>query len=99
MLQGRKITVKNGICVDDRGTLTGSAIDMASAVRNAISMLGLDLAEAVRMASTYPAAFLGLDKELGAIAPGFRANLVLADDSLTVLETWIDGRTSAEDAA
>ena len=96
MLQGRKITVRDGVCVDENGTLSGSALDMASAVRNTVGRLGVDLAEAVRMASTYPAEFLGLGHEVGRIAPGDRANLVAADDSLTVLETWIDGRASRD---
>ena len=92
LLQGKKIVVRDGRCVDEQGTLSGSALDMASAVRNAVAMLGIGLAEAVRMASTYPAEFLGLGDELGRIAPGYRANLVLADDQLNVLDTWIDGQ-------
>jgi N-acetylglucosamine-6-phosphate deacetylase len=47
------------------------------------------------MASLYPAEFLGLADELGRIERGYRANLVLADDKLNVLETWIDGQTTA----
>ena len=94
VLQGRTISVEDGRCVDEAGTLSGSALDMASAVRNARSMLGIDLSQAVRMASTHPAEFLGLGHELGRIEPGFRANLVLADEALHVLETWIDGRPS-----
>ncbi len=90
-LQGRHIRVVDGVCVDDNGTLAGSDLDMAKAVRNAIELLGLDLTQAVRMASLTPASFLGLDSELGEIAPGRRANLVLADDDLIVRETWIDG--------
>src|SRR5262249_13263815 len=43
MLQGRAITLKDGVCVDEHGTLAGSNLDMASAVRNAVRMLGLDL--------------------------------------------------------
>ena len=43
------------------------------------------------MASEYPAAFLGLDHELGRIAPGYRANLALLDDELKVRRTWIEG--------
>lgn len=92
MLQGKKISVCDGRCVDEQGTLSGSALDMASAIRNAVAMLDIELAEAVRMASTYPAEFLGLGQELGRIAPGYRANLVLADDRLNVQDTWIDGR-------
>lgn len=91
LLQGRPIEVVDGRCIDEQGTLSGSALDMASAVRNAVSMLGLSIETAVRMASTYPARFLGLDGELGRIAPGYRANLVLADDRLAVRGTWIDG--------
>ena len=90
-LQGRRIEVRDGRCVDEAGVLTGSNLDMAGAVRNAVEMLDLTLQEAVRMASQYPADFLGLDDELGRIAPGYRANLVLADESLQVRATWIDG--------
>ena len=90
-LQGRRITVVDGRCVDEHGTLSGSALDMASAVRNATSMLQLPIEAAVRMASTYPAQFLGLGEQLGRIAPGYRANLVLADDRMQVLGSWIDG--------
>jgi N-acetylglucosamine-6-phosphate deacetylase len=43
------------------------------------------------MASRAPAAFLRLDSELGRIAPGYRADLVLLDDRLGVKETWIGG--------
>ena len=93
MLQGKRISVKGGMCVDENGTLAGSALDMASAVRNSVKLLGVSLERAVLMASTYPAEFLGLGRELGRIAPGYRANLVLADEDLGVLETWIDGRT------
>jgi N-acetylglucosamine-6-phosphate deacetylase len=95
-LQGRRITVNGFACFDEDGRLAGSNIDMASCVRNATSMLGLSLPEAVRMASEWPAAFLGLTHETGRIAPGLRANLVLADDKLNVLETWIDGRSSRD---
>jgi N-acetylglucosamine-6-phosphate deacetylase len=91
-LQGRRIDVVDGRCVDEQGTLSGSALDMASAVRNAVHMLGLPIETAVRMASTYPAEFLGLGDSLGRIAPGYRANLVLADERLQVHDTWIDGR-------
>jgi N-acetylglucosamine-6-phosphate deacetylase len=93
-LQGRRITVKGYVCVDEDGTLAGSNIDMASSVRNAMSMLGLSLSAAVRMASQWPAEFLGVGQTCGRIAPGYRANLVLADEQLNVRETWIDGQSS-----
>jgi N-acetylglucosamine-6-phosphate deacetylase len=95
VLQGRTIRVVDGICRDENGTLAGTALDMAAAVRNAVSMLGLDIAEAARMASEYPAEFLGLGHELGRIAPGYRANLVLMDDACHVQKTWIEGIASS----
>jgi len=90
-LQGRTISVADGVLVDEEGTIAGSDTDMASTVRNAIDLLGLELTEAVRMASQYPAEFLGLGGELGRIAPGYRASLVLVDDRMQVQATWIDG--------
>ena len=94
ILQGRTIQVVDGVCRDENGTLAGTGLDMATAVRNAVHLLGLSVAEAARMASEYPAAFLGLDQELGRIAPGYRANLVLLDDDLRVRRTWIEGISS-----
>ena len=94
-LDGRVISVTDGVPVAEDGTLAGSDADMATIVRNAVELLGVELPEAVRMASRYPAEFLGLGGELGRIAPGYRANLVLVDDRLGVRQTWIDGKTPA----
>jgi N-acetylglucosamine-6-phosphate deacetylase len=92
-LQGKTITVRNGACFDERGRLAGSDLDMATAVRNAVGLLGVSLADASRMASRNPAEFLGLGEELGRIAPGYRADLVLLDEDLAVRRTWIGGET------
>jgi N-acetylglucosamine-6-phosphate deacetylase len=89
-IQGRLITVDGDKIVDDEGRLAGAHLDMASAVRNTVNMLGLPLPEALRMASAYPAEFLKLGG-VGRIAPGQRANLVLIDETVTVLNSWIDG--------
>jgi N-acetylglucosamine-6-phosphate deacetylase len=94
LLQGRAIRVIDGVCRDEHGVLAGTALDMAGALRNAVSLLGLDLPSAARMASEYPAEFLGLGAELGRIAPGYRANLTLIDDQFSVQKTWIEGRVS-----
>ena len=85
-LGGVTITCRDGRCETPDGVLAGSALDMASAVRNSVATLGVDLAEAVRMASTYPADFLGLHTQ-GRIAPGAAANLVVLDRALHVRET------------
>lgn len=91
VLYGQTMTCRNGKCSTAEGTLAGSALDMASAVRNTVRRLGLPLDEACRMASAYPADFLGLGDELGRIAPGYRADLVALDEDLQVTGTWIGG--------
>jgi N-acetylglucosamine-6-phosphate deacetylase len=90
-LQGREILRKDGRLTAEDGTLAGSDLDMATAVRNCVRHLGVPLADALRMASLSPAAFLGLDREIGRIVPGYRADLVLLDDGIAVRGTWIAG--------
>jgi N-acetylglucosamine-6-phosphate deacetylase len=94
VLYGETITARDGVVRNAAGALAGSALDMANAVRNAVSMLGLPLEEAARMASLYPAQFLGIDGTRGRIVPGYRADLVLLDDALQVATTWIAGEPS-----
>ncbi len=91
-LQGRTISVADGQCLDEQGTLAGTMLDMSLAVRNTIAMLGLAAGEAVRMASEYPANFLGLGASHGRLAPGYCADLVIADSGYNVQETWIGGK-------
>lgn len=95
VLYGETITVQDGVVRNAAGSLAGSALDMATAVRNAVQMLGLSLEEAARMASTYPADFLGLSSTHGRIAPGYRADLVAVDADLKVVGTWIHGQHAA----
>ena len=90
-LYGEVITAVDGVVRNAAGALAGSALDMATAVRNCVRLLGLPLDEAARMASTYPADFLGLGGRCGRIAAGLQADLVLLDESLAVRSTWIAG--------
>ncbi len=94
MIHGRTITRRDGKLTTDDGTIAGSDLDMASAVRNAVEHLGLPLEAALHMASRAPAEFLGLGHSYGRIGPGYHASLVALDDGLKVTETWIDGVAS-----
>jgi N-acetylglucosamine-6-phosphate deacetylase len=91
MLQGQPIRVEDGVCVNADGTLAGSDLDMASAVRNAMTMLEVGTEDALRLASRHPAQFLGLGGELGGIAPGMIASLVALDEGFQPVRTWIAG--------
>lgn len=90
-LQGKAITVENGVCVNADGTLAGSDLDMATAVRNMVATTGTAPETAAAMASTYPAAFLRLDDERGSIAAGMVADWVTLTAGFTVTGTWIGG--------
>jgi len=91
-LYGEVITAVDGVVRNAAGSLAGSALDMATAVRNTVDLLGLPLAEAARMASTYPAQFLRVDDRYGHIAVGYQADFVLLDEGLQVQATWIAGQ-------
>ncbi|OMH33889.1 N-acetylglucosamine-6-phosphate deacetylase [Motiliproteus sp. MSK22-1] len=95
-LLGQKIVRQDGRVSTAEGTLAGSDLDMASAVRNCVQILDLTLEESLRMASLYPARFLGLASDYGRIGQGFKASMVLLDKDLRVRETWIDGVSSKE---
>jgi N-acetylglucosamine-6-phosphate deacetylase len=90
-LLGERITLKDGALVNDAGTLAGSHLDMASAVRNTVRVLGISVEHALQMAALNPARFLKLDHELGRIDAGYRADLVLLDADFGVRATWIAG--------
>lgn len=92
VLQGRTITTENGCCYGPDGTLAGSATDMGSIVKNVAGYLGADLPTLARLASTNAATFLGVEKDHGVIAPGARADFVLLNDTLDVMQTFIAGR-------
>jgi N-acetylglucosamine-6-phosphate deacetylase len=95
-LLGEKIRRVDGALMNDAGTLAGSDLDMATAVRNTVQQLGVPIEDALRMASLNPATFLRLENELGRIAPGYRADLVLLDGNYKVKATWISGARQDE---
>jgi N-acetylglucosamine-6-phosphate deacetylase len=91
-LHGREIIVDGERCTTKDGTLAGSGIDMATAVRNCVKLLSVPLADALRFASRAPADFLGLGNRFGRIAPGYRADMVALDPTdIRVLGTWLSG--------
>ena len=91
-LYGEPIKCEHGRCVRGDGALAGSSLDMASAVRNCVRLLGVPLERALRFASVNPASFLGVDHSLGRLAPGYRADIVAIDpERIEVEAVWIAG--------
>lgn len=91
-INGREVRREPGtLCgrlVLDDGTLAGSDLDMASAVRFGTTHLELALEEALKMASAYPALYLGLEAERGFLRPGARGDIVHLDEALNVRQVW-----------
>jgi N-acetylglucosamine-6-phosphate deacetylase len=90
-LGDQHIVAKDGRCTGPDGTLAGSDLDMAGAVRNAERLMGVSFETAVRMASEVPASAIRLSDTTGAIRPGCRADLVLMDAEKQVVRTWVAG--------
>ncbi len=97
MLNGRTVRrERGGFCsklVLSDGTLAGSDVDMASTIRYGVTYLELTLAEALRMATLYPARFLRL-ADRGHLSPGARADLVHFTDAIDVTATWLNGEAA-----
>lgn len=94
-LYGEIIQEQNGCLINAEGRLAGSAISMIASVKYAVEAIGLDLEEALRMASLYPAEFVGRSEQLGRIAANYRADLVHFDRDYVVRNTWVAGQHEA----
>ncbi|MGF1775480.1 N-acetylglucosamine-6-phosphate deacetylase [Vibrio nomapromontoriensis] len=89
---GKKVYYKDGKCVDENGTLGGSALTMIEAVQNTVEHAGIALDETLRMATLYPAKAMGLDNKLGRIKKGMVANLAIFDRDFNVQGTVVNGQ-------
>ena len=68
------------------GTLSGSALTMMKAVKNCVDHVGIDIEEALRMGSLYPARVLGIDDKTGLIERNYEASFVVFDDEMNVID-------------
>ncbi|TGV51109.1 N-acetylglucosamine-6-phosphate deacetylase [bacterium M00.F.Ca.ET.141.01.1.1] len=98
-LNGRTIYRKDGSLRLADGTLAGADLDMISAIRFMHRTVGLDLSEALRMASLYPAQAIGQSHRLGRFANGTAADIVALSDDLGIGSVWIGGDKVFEAAA
>ena len=88
---GKTIYYRNGLCVDENGTLSGSSLTMIEAVKNSVEHIGIALDEALRMATLYPARAMGIDAQLGSIAAGKVANLTVFTRDYKITRTIVNG--------
>ena len=90
-IYGETIREEQGRLVNSEGNLAGSAIGLSEAVRYCVETVGLPLEESLRMASLYPARFLGLEQQMGQLSAGALANISWLDDEFGVRKTWVAG--------
>ena len=91
LLLGKKVFREGGRLTASEGQLAGSVLDMASAVRNTIQKIGLSKEEALKMASQYPADFIGMAGHFGRIKIGLKANFTTMNQSIKSISTWVGG--------
>ncbi|KOO07106.1 N-acetylglucosamine-6-phosphate deacetylase [Vibrio hepatarius] len=89
---GKKVYYRDGKCVDENGTLGGSALTMIEAVQNTVEHVGIALDEALRMATLYPAKAIGVEDKLGRVKKGMIANLTVFDRDFNVQATIVNGQ-------
>lgn len=88
---GELLKADNNKIVNKDGVLSGCHLNMSQAVSNAVRWLDVSVEEALRMGSLYPAEFLGVSNRLGRIRKGYIADLIMLDDKLNVMKSWLAG--------
>jgi len=87
------IWVENGVAlVKDKSCFAGSIATYDRLVRTATQIAEIDMVDAIKMATLTPARVVGLDREVGSIARGKRANLLVFDDDIKIKHTVLRGK-------
>ena len=90
-LGGQTVIVKNGEARLENGALAGSVLLMNTAIKNVVEKCNVSFTDAIDMATINPARNLGVDKEMGSIALGKKANLTVLDKEYNVVMTIREG--------
>lgn len=88
------VKVQDGVARlrDNPDALAGSTLTMIKGFRYLIQEVGLSLEDASRAASLNPAISLGMERSIGSLEAGKRADILLLDGTLNLRGVWIGGR-------
>lgn len=86
-LGGQMVTVHQGKALLPDGTIAGSVTNLHQEIKNLVSF-GVPFEQAVKAATLLPARAIGLDGEIGSIAPGKRSDLVVLDENLDIAAVY-----------
>ena len=87
----RRVFLKDGVAKLEDGTLAGSNTSLMDCIKKAVEY-GIPKEVAIQSASLNPAKVLGLEKEIGSIAVGKRADMVIMDRGWKIEKVYIDGK-------
>jgi N-acetylglucosamine-6-phosphate deacetylase len=90
-LGGQPITAGESAALLDDGTLAGSVLTMDRAFRTLLEKMRLSIVDAATVCATTAARELGLAGQ-GLLAPGALADVVVLDDTLAVVRTYVGGQ-------
>jgi N-acetylglucosamine-6-phosphate deacetylase len=86
------VSVRGGLAVlSGTSTIAGSTLTQDAALRNAVELAAVSLADAVAALTAVPARALGLGDRLGLLAPGYAADVVALSPDLRVRRVWAAG--------
>lgn len=88
---GSNYRIEGGVVRSEDGTIAGSALHIDQAVRNLMQYADIQFETAIVNATNSPAELLGLDRELGTIKVGKRADFSIWDDEYRVIATIVGG--------
>ena len=88
---GTTVYYKDGKCFGADGTLGGSAVTMIESIEQCVKFVGIELTEAIRMATLYPAKAISAEDKLGSIEAGKVANLAIFTNDYKVVATVVNG--------
>lgn len=92
VLYGHRVHIKNGGCYTEEGVLAGSATPLIGGVKTMVEKVGVNLIEAVKMASLVPAQLVGAESEIGSIEVGKYADILICKPSLSVSSVFVGGK-------
>ena len=97
-LGGQRVTVKGkeAVLTDHPDTIAGSVTNLYDCMVNCVQHMGIPLEDAIRAATENPARAIGIDDVYGKIAPGYRADIVLMDQSLEIQGIVCSGKVLKE---
>ena len=91
-LGGQAVSVREGMARAQDGALAGSTVTLDEILRRFMQYTGLNIEQALPMASTVPAAAMNMRGRKGVLQPGADADIILLDDDAQVQLTMIAGR-------